>query len=229
MHIIEKETSHSTKALKEIVERKVEQKFRYMDVYNSQSKARKVLFGYPSEDANNLVNMAIHIQERVPGFTFDVTVNSDDKSLKTLLLITPRMYDQFQRHGDIMIVDTTFDTNRFRVSLLVIMGVDSEYKNTIFALALSDSEKEENMTYILQTFAEKMVKQPQVVFSDQALSLTNAIEVIFNQARHFLCSWHIQLNMKKHMSSLLIKRQSILNISHIYLIISSRRYHIALG
>ena len=120
--------------------------------------------------------------------------------------MSPVMLSRYQRYGDILLVDTTFGTNRFRMSLLVLVGVDCENKNTSFGFALLDNEREDTFVYIFEGFLNRTQRQPTVIFSDQCHALVNAITKVFTQSRHFLCSWHIGQNVKKHFHGLLLKK-----------------------
>ena len=55
----------------------------------------------------------------------------------------------YQRYSDVVILDTTFKTNRFGLPLVLMAGINNEGRNQIFALALVSSESIEDFSWIL--------------------------------------------------------------------------------
>jgi len=60
----------------------------------------------------------------------------------------------YEKFGDIVLVDTTYNTNHYSVPLVVISGVDREYRNILFGLALFNNEKGDTYNWVLQQFLD---------------------------------------------------------------------------
>jgi hypothetical protein len=189
-----------------MIEHSNKKSFNYQSVYNAQTKAKSELFGQPSSDAQNLATMFERLEQTYSGLKYYIDRDQSNSQLKNFLLITPDMFLRYQAFGQCVLVDTTFGTNRFRMPLLVILGVDNENRNCLFGLALLEDEKEETFNKIFGKFNSLMGHVPEVIISDQGASLIKSIAKEFPSSQHFLCNWHIQQNLKKHFTGLLQKK-----------------------
>jgi len=61
----------------------------------------------------------------------------DDKEiLHTVILIIEQMKEEFFYFNDILIYDTTFGTNKYRWSLFNLDGINNNYENIEFCIAV---------------------------------------------------------------------------------------------
>ena len=100
---------------------------------------------------------------------------------------------------DILLLDCTYKTNRFKMPLLVM--VRTSYLNTTFYLgfAFLAEEKEEDYTWALEQvrniYNEFPLPGPGVVVTDRDIALLNALHTILPQSHTILCIWHINKNV----------------------------------
>ena len=108
----------------------------YKQISNLCSKQRVKKFGDPSEDANSLKDLCMKILGNVSGFYFNYKIN-DKQVLKSLFFSTKSMHEGFKLYNNLLIMDTIFSANRFRMPLLPGTVVDNEGKTmlTFFSLA----------------------------------------------------------------------------------------------
>ena len=73
-------------------------------------------------------------------------------------------------------------------------------------MSLLQAENIESFTWAFKKFQEIVSFQeklfPTIIITDEDLSMITAIEKIFPETRHQLCSWHKSENFKKHFISL---------------------------
>ncbi|KAI8572373.1 hypothetical protein RHMOL_Rhmol01G0193400 [Rhododendron molle] len=133
-----------------------------------------------------------------PLFFFKYTVDEDDR-LETLLWTYGRSQMDYAAFGDVLVFDTTYRTNAYKKPFVILAGVSNNFTTTIFGCALLSKEAEDTYNWVLSTFLEAMDgKRPISVVIDGDLAMRNAIRDIFPDARHRLCSWHLERNAAKN-------------------------------
>jgi len=99
----------------------------------------------------------------------------------------------------VLLMDSTYKTNRYRLPLLEIVGVTSTGLTFSVVFALLSTERENNFIWTLQRLKGLFFRgdvYPQVIVSDRDLALMNAISVVFPEATNILCRFHINKNVK---------------------------------
>ncbi|XP_057771005.1 protein FAR1-RELATED SEQUENCE 5-like [Salvia miltiorrhiza] len=109
-------------------------------------------------------------------------------------------YDYF---GDVLSVDSTYQTNKYKLVCVPFIGVNHHLKNVMFGIGFLSDETTRSYEWLLFTFLESMhSKQPDIIFTDQCQSLMDAIDSVFPRASHRLCQWHINQNAPSHFGKL---------------------------
>ena len=89
--------------------------------------------------------------------------------------------------------DVTYKINRFNLPAFLIVGVDSNGKNRLFAFGLLSSERIEDFVWVFSNFRDIMDGvEPKVIISDQCPKISSAIREVFQESKHLYCGWHIQ-------------------------------------
>ncbi|KAI8571684.1 hypothetical protein RHMOL_Rhmol01G0138400 [Rhododendron molle] len=133
-----------------------------------------------------------------PLFFFKYTVDEEDR-LETLLWTDGRSQMDYAAFGDVLVFDTTYRTNAYKKPFVILAGVSNNFTTTIFGCALLSKETEDTYNWVLSTFLEAMDgKRPISAVTDGDLAMRNAIRNIFPDARHRLCSWHLERNAAKN-------------------------------
>lgn len=111
--------------------------------------------------------------------------------------------------GDVICFDTTFRTNNYGLVCAPIVGVNNHGQTTIFGCGLLEGETSDAVVWMFNTFLEVMGgKKPGTIFTDQSMAISKAISIVFPEAHHRLCIWHIYQNGLKHLSSVFKKYES---------------------
>ncbi|XP_058741481.1 protein FAR1-RELATED SEQUENCE 5-like [Vicia villosa] len=92
----------------------------------------------------------------------------------------------------VLIFDCTYKINRYRLPLLEIIDVTSSKMMFLVAFAYLEHEREENFTWELERlkllfYSKKLL--PDVMVTDRELALMNAIDSVYPNASHLLCTW----------------------------------------
>lgn len=100
-------------------------------------------FGNPSRDADSLKNLCIEAQKVFPEFFFQW--REEENKLTALFFSTPLMREQYRSYKNILILDTTFGTNRFNLPLMFGIMVNNMGRSIIAFWALTSSETGEGL------------------------------------------------------------------------------------
>ncbi|KAI8543547.1 hypothetical protein RHMOL_Rhmol08G0227200 [Rhododendron molle] len=131
-------------------------------------------------------------------FFFKYSVDEEDR-LETLFWADGRSQMDYAAFGDVLVFDTTYQTNAYKKPFVILAAVSNNFMTTIFGCALLSKETEETYNWVLATFLEAMDgKRPIFMVTDGDLEMRNAIRNIFPHARHRLCSWHLERNATKN-------------------------------
>ena len=107
------------------------------------------------------------------------------------------MKKNFEKLGDILIVDTTYNINYYSTPLVVLSGVDNKYQNVLFGFAFINNEQTTTYSWVLNEFNSIVKDKPVLIMSDQDLALGAAIKQVYPGIKHRLCAWHIVRNLRR--------------------------------
>lgn len=100
---------------------------------------------------------------------------------------------------EVLGLDNTYKTNRFKMYLFQITGVTDQKSVINFGFGLINTEKEEGFQWLctqLDDFRNSLhVPAPSVIITDKELALKNALLRVFPQTQQQLCVYHINANI----------------------------------
>eukprot|EP00904_Undaria_pinnatifida_P008627 jgi/Undpi1/4895/HiC_scaffold_19.g08247.m1 len=103
------------------------------------------------------------------------------------------------RYYPLIIQDNTFNTNKYKRHLALIVVVDKENCTHIAMQALLANERSEDFEFLSRVFRELIGEgQPQVIFTDADPAATAAIQREAPWSRQKLCLFHMDENVRKH-------------------------------
>ena len=98
----------------------------------------------------------------------------------------------------VLIMDTTYKTNKYRLPLLEVVGVTSTELTFSVAFAYLDSEQKDNFTWALQKLKQLIYQEesiPAVIVTDRDVAMLNAVHNVFPSSCNLLCHFHITKNV----------------------------------
>ncbi|KAK9941578.1 hypothetical protein M0R45_007280 [Rubus argutus] len=105
------------------------------------------------------------------------------------------MFD-YASFGDVLIIDITYRTNIYQRPLALFVGVNNHRGTVLFGCAILVDVTIDTYNWALRTFLSAMKdKKPMSVLTDGDNTIQNAVVEVFPEARHRLCSWHIEKNL----------------------------------
>ena len=100
---------------------------------------------------------------------------------------------------EVLILDATYKTNRYKIPLLVITRVTALNTSFYVGFAFMKAEYTEDYVWVMEQlrdlYDELGIPWPDVLLTDYQGALINACGIIFPEAEHMLCIWHIENNV----------------------------------
>src|ERR1043166_4606515 len=106
------------------------------------------------------------------------------RRLTSLLWMSPIQRELYSKYNDVVIVDTTYNTNRFQMMLCIITVIDNNYKTRIVASVIIEDETLDTYRWIFDTVLTKTDISPEVIFTDSDPSLIRSIKDIYPNTQH---------------------------------------------
>jgi hypothetical protein len=133
-------------------------------------------------------------------------VSSDDGyEVDAVFYMSADMIYHLSRNGTVLVMDTTFKTNRFHWPLLIVCGINEHWQTIVFAIALVHHQTTTTFTWALQQMQlavgpEKLAAVTCVV-TDGDSAMSAAITELLPQALHLRCIWHLEQNLRSNLNN----------------------------
>ncbi|KAK6850577.1 transposase-like protein [Apiospora arundinis] len=157
------------------------------DVYNRIADARREMC-----EGQSTINALANQLDR-EGFWSRVQLDPDNR-VKAILFAHPESLAYLQAYPDTIILDCTYKTNKYKMPLLDIIGVDASQRSFCIAFAFLSGESQEDFVWALERlkslFEISHSRFPSVILTDRCLACMNAVATCFPSATSLLCLWH---------------------------------------
>ncbi|XP_078436358.1 protein FAR1-RELATED SEQUENCE 11-like [Wolffia australiana] len=154
--------------------------------------------GVHSEVAVSDEQLALLLPEKSKhGLFFNFQLNDDTLRLERVFWISPNGKEKYVQFNDVLQIDATFKTNRFGMPLVLFTVIDNHGLTVLSAGCLLSNEQFDSYLWALQQFRYYTNCDPIVLFTDGDMELARAIKVIWPNAIHLLCRFHISQNITR--------------------------------
>ncbi|XP_044331085.1 protein FAR1-RELATED SEQUENCE 5 isoform X2 [Triticum aestivum] len=135
-----------------------------------------------------------------PSFQYALQLDCEE-NIANIFWLDAKMLLDYAHFGDVTF-DTTFGTNKEYRPFGIFLGLNQFRETTIFGAALMFDETRDSFIWLFESFlAAHNGRQPRTIYTDQDIAMGKAIEHVFTQSYHGLCTFHIMQNAVKHLSS----------------------------
>jgi hypothetical protein len=171
------------------------------DIYNErQANKKKLLSGLSSVQAL-LKALDKHGGDN-PESKYYFAYEEDDRDrVKYLFFTHPESLKYFQKNPDVLLINYTYKTNKFKMPFLYAVGVSNTGQNFKLAYCFLPGETEANYNFAIQQIYllySRYNVTPKVVITDKELALKNALRTYFPSVPQLLYLWHVAKNVLTH-------------------------------
>jgi hypothetical protein len=157
------------------------------DIDNCISQGRRDL----AEGQSSIHALANALDKQ--GFWNRMQMNEDNR-VTAIFFAHPRSMGYLKSYPDLLIIDCTYKTNKYKMPLLDIIGVDALQRSFCVAFAFLSGEEETDYDWALSRLRDLYkicgARLPSVILTDRCLACMSAIQTWFPEAESLLCVWH---------------------------------------
>mmetsp|Transcript_10471 Transcript_10471/g.21525 ORF Transcript_10471/g.21525 Transcript_10471/m.21525 type:complete len:100 (-) Transcript_10471:1137-1436(-) len=95
----------------------------------------------------------------------------------------------------VVLYDTTYGTNRYRLQLGLVTSIAPSGHTAIIAISLVADQTAETFQWVFRQFAEMIGSEPDVLITDGDRAMAAAAEEEWVRTKHLLCCWHVAKNV----------------------------------
>ncbi|CAJ2668212.1 unnamed protein product [Trifolium pratense] len=179
--------------------RNPETKISMKAVYNARQRLKKELRGEMTE-----MQQLMKCCESNKYFHKCRTVG-DSTTIQDIFWAHPESVILFNTFPTVLMLDSTYKTNKYKMPLFEIVGVTSTEKSYNVGFAYIANEKEEDFIWALETCRSLLKSKdtvPKVIVTDRDQALMNAVAKVFPKSTALLCRFHIYKNVKAKFTTL---------------------------
>ncbi|XP_071733446.1 protein FAR1-RELATED SEQUENCE 8 [Rutidosis leptorrhynchoides] len=156
------------------------------DLDNDHGKKKRL--SLVEGDAQVIQDYFCRVQLTNPNF-FYVMDFADDGFVGNVFWIDSRARASYGYFGDVVALDTTCVTNKYKVPLVVFVGVNHHGQTISLGYGLLADESQQTYSWLLRTWLTCMSGRPPqtIITTDQSTPLVSAIAEIFPRAHHRFC------------------------------------------
>lgn len=122
--------------------------------------------------------------------------------LQNLFWADARSRATYKAFGDVVTFNTTYLTNKYEMTFAPFVGVNHRGQSILFGCGLLCNENTETFVWIFRAWLSCMLDTPpNAIITNQCKAMQNAIQIVFLQARHRWCLWHIMKKILEKLSA----------------------------
>ncbi|XP_074291132.1 uncharacterized protein LOC141617899 [Silene latifolia] len=124
--------------------------------------------------------------------------DQENDELTHVFMAYPEAVKMFRSYYYVVLIDSTYKTNLYRLPLVEMVGVTPVGKSFVIAYALVKHESEDGYLWVLRKLKALLndAVQPNAIVTDCEAGLLNAIPTVFPDSSNLLCLWHIYSNVE---------------------------------
>ena len=157
------------------------------DIYNCIAKSKRAL----CEGQSTIQALANELDSQ--GFWSRIQLDQA-RRVTAVLFAHPESLAYLQAYPELLILDCTYKTNKYKMPLLDMIGVDACQRSFCIAFAFLSGEAEDDFIWALDRLRSMYdmcgASYPSVVLTDRCLACMNAVAQCFPVSISLLCLWH---------------------------------------
>ncbi|XP_057745380.1 protein FAR1-RELATED SEQUENCE 5-like [Arachis stenosperma] len=141
-------------------------------------------------DVREMMSYFRRMKDINPNFFYAVKLD-DECKFKSAVWVDARCRASYEYYGDVVSVDSTYNTNRHGLPFVSFVGVNHHGRSTLLGCALLGNEEIGSYEWVFLQWVKCMGTAPKCIITDQCRSLYRAIKNTLPDTRHRWCIWHI--------------------------------------
>jgi MULE transposase domain len=126
----------------------------------------------------------------------------DSNRLERLVFCHKKTVELLHLFPNVIILDATYKTNRFNLPLINICTMTATGQTLLIGQAFVTYEEISDYEWLLKWYKklcnDRQIPHPITFVTDKAGGMLGALPLVFPQANHLLCIWHINKDVKTY-------------------------------
>ncbi|CAL4934463.1 unnamed protein product [Urochloa decumbens] len=124
-----------------------------------------------------------------------------DHRLKNLFWADVDSRLDYASHGDVVVFDTTYRTNKYGAAFVPFLGLSRHRTPVIFGCGVLSDPSLDSYIWLLRTFMLSAAGQarPRSLITDGGDAVAAAVRIVFPESSHRICSWHVERAADEHL------------------------------
>lgn len=141
--------------------------------------------------AQVLLEFCSHMHEENPKFFYALDFNEEHR-LRNVFWVDAKGMEDFTHFGDVVSLDITYFTSKYRIPLVLFIGVNHHIQPTLLGCGLIADETLYTFIWLMQSWCLAMGGRiPKVLLTDQNEAIKAAVPLVFPETHHYFHLWHI--------------------------------------
>lgn len=142
-------------------------------------------------DSHALHMHFMRMHSRNPAFSYAMDFNKKEH-VRNAFWVDASSKVAYTHFGDVVMLDTMFLTNRFKMPLVSFVGVNHHGQSILLGCALLGDETPASYVWLFKAWLEAMSGQPpKALITDRSNSIATAVAEVFPETCHRFCLWLI--------------------------------------
>ncbi|KAF1885510.1 hypothetical protein Lal_00029399 [Lupinus albus] len=147
--------------------------------------------GLESGEAKRMLEFFTQMQNMNSNFFYAVDLG-EDLRLKSLLWVDAKSRHDYINFCDVVSFDSTYVRNKYKMPLVLFVGVNQHYQFILLGCALISDESATTLSWLMRTWLKAVGGHvPKVIITDHDKTLKSVVSDIFPNSHHCVCLWHI--------------------------------------
>ncbi|XP_038896520.1 uncharacterized protein LOC120084770 [Benincasa hispida] len=179
----------------EVMRKEYDINISYDKTWRTRETAYALARGTPEESYAVLHAYGETLKMENPGTRFEIELESDVHFKYMFIALGPCIRG-FSSCRPVIIVDGSHLKGKYKGTMLVGVSMDGNNQVYPLAYAIVDNETDRAWKWFMSNLKCAIEESPNLVFvSDRAVSIGNAIRVVFPTTFHGLCTYHLENNI----------------------------------
>lgn len=183
------------KTLLEFVRNELNLQCSYWKAWKAKNIAQDLVRGTAAHNFAILPSYCYMLKKANDGTVTHIEVDGDNRFKYFFMALGPQIRG-FRYMRKVIGIDGAWIKTKFKGVLLVATTQDSEFHTYPLAWGLVDRENNSSWTWFLEKLKELIPDDPNLCFiSDRCISIEHAVGVVYPQASHGACYFHVKMNI----------------------------------
>ncbi|KAM0931939.1 hypothetical protein ACQ4PT_000025 [Festuca glaucescens] len=167
---------------------------------------QQIAFDQKDDDIKKTIDLFRSMRSTDLDFAFRFDLDPEGR-IKNLIWTSRRSRQQYTCFGDVVVFDTSYTTNLYKMPFGLFVGVNNHFQTVIYAGILMSEETIEGFNWAYKEFVSLMGgKAPLTMLTNQCRAMEVAIGMTLPGTVHRWCKWHVFRKAKEELGGIFSKK-----------------------